>query len=421
MDKLSKTRSIVASITGNIIEWYDFSIYLYLAPVISQNFFPHTNKMSSLLLTFLIFAMGFVLRPLGAVIFGHLGDTAGRAKTLKLTILLTALSTIGIAFLPGYQSFGVAAPILLTLLRMLQGLCIGGEFAGSMIYLTETAPNNKRAIISCMTNNGSNFGIILATIIAALLATVMPLEVFSSYGWRLLFLLGGLIGLLGLWLRNDIQESDVFKKIQAHSSNKSPLRTLVKSHKKDIVNVFLLLIISAAGSYVLMGYLTTYLHVYLHYSLVKALQIQALFNALSIFMVIVFAIMCDKYGRRKLLTVSAVLYIVLALPCYYYLNTTGSWLYLLPLIIAYALEQAITPVAMVEMFPSTTRYSGIAIGYNFSMAIIGGTAPMLNTWLIGTFNNTLMIAYYLMICAFISLTVIIFKLPKTFGAALELT
>jgi MHS family proline/betaine transporter-like MFS transporter len=421
MDKLSKTRSIIASITGNIIEWYDFSLYLYLAPVISQNFFPQANKVSSLLLTLLIFAMGFILRPAGALVFGHLGDTIGRAKTLRLTILLTALSTIGIAFLPTYQTVGVAAPILLTLFRMALGLCIGGEFAGSMIYLTETAPNNKRAIISCMTNNGSNFGIILATITAALFAMLMPASAFANYGWRLLFLLGGLIGFLGLWLRNDIQESDVFKKIQAKVTEHKPLRTLLQLHKKHIFHVFLLLIISAAGSYVLMGYLTTYLHVYLHYSLAKALQVQALFNALSILMVIIFAILCDKYGRRKLLTVSALLYILLAYPCYYYLNITGMWLCLLPLVIAYSLEQAITPVAMVEMFPSTTRYSGISIGYNFSMAIVGGTAPMINTWLISTFHNTMMIAYYLVICAAISLSVILFKLPRSFGAELELT
>jgi MHS family proline/betaine transporter-like MFS transporter len=416
-----KTRSIIASITGNIIEWYDFSLYLYLAPVIAHNFFPKENKLMSLLLTFLVFAMGFVLRPLGSILFGHFGDSIGRARTLKITILLTALSAICIALLPTYQTIGMLAPIALTLLRMLQGLCISGEFAGSMIYLTESAPSKKRALISCMTNNGSNFGIVLATSIAALLAVCMPVNIFNTYGWRLLFLLGGLIGLFGLWLRNDIQESDVFKKIKEKTNLKAPLLTLMRNQKRNVLYVFLLLIMSASGCYVLMGYLTTYLHVYLHFTMAKALQIQALFNMISLFVVTMFAIISDRYGRRFTLYIAAFGYIILSIPCFYYLQSTGLWICLLPLVIVYSAEQATTPVTMVEMFPGATRYSGVSIGYNLSMAIVGGTAPLVNTWLISTFNNTMMIAYYLMVCAVISLMIVMFKLPKVFGQRLELT
>ncbi|MFN7098461.1 MAG: MFS transporter, partial [Gammaproteobacteria bacterium] len=179
-----KTRSIIASIIGNIIEWYDFSLYLYLAPVIADNFFPAATKAKSLMLTFLVFAMGFILRPLGSIIFGHFGDSIGRAKTLKLTILLTAISALCIAFLPTYHVVGIFAPLTLIVMRMIQGLCISGEFAGSMIYLTESAPKSKRALVSCMANNGSNFGIILATGIAALLAMIMPTTTFNHDGWR---------------------------------------------------------------------------------------------------------------------------------------------------------------------------------------------------------------------------------------------
>lgn len=170
-----------------------------------------------------------------------------------------------------------------------------------------------------------------------------------------------------------------------------------------------------------MGYLTTYLHVYLHYTMEKALQLQALFNIISLFAVTLFAVISDKFGRRFTLYIAAFGYVVLSFPCFYYLQATSLWLCLLPLVIFYSAEQATTPAAIVEMFPSSTRYSGVSIGYNLSMAIIGGTSPLVNTWLISTFNNTMMIAYYLIACAIISLFIVVFKLPKTFGSALELS
>ncbi len=413
-------RGIFASIIGNVIEWYDFALFLSLAPIISSNFFPKTNKLSALLLTFLVFAMGFLLRPIGSIIFGHLGDRIGRAKTLKLTIFLMAISAIGIAISPSYQTAGVYAPIILTLLRMLQGLCISGEFAGSMIYLTESAPDKKRAFISCMTNNGSNLGIALATACSALLAMLMSKMLFNTYGWRILFMLGGLIGLFGLWLRSDIQESEVFKKIRAKTIDKAPLLTVFRDQKRLVFNIFLLLIMSAAGTYVLMGYLTTYLHVYMNYTLEKALQLQAMLNIFILFLTTFFSVICDKYGRKATLYFAALGYVVLSIPCFYFLKTSGLWYWLLPMVIIYASEQASTPVTIVEMYPGSARYSGVSIGYNLSMVIIGGTAPLVNTWLINTFHNTLMIAYYLIACALISLTVIMFKLPLYFGEALAL-
>ncbi|MFN7096386.1 MAG: MFS transporter, partial [Gammaproteobacteria bacterium] len=207
---------------------------------------------------------------------------------------------------------------------------------------------------------------------------------------------------------------------QAKAQNKTPLLTILKKQKRNVFSIFLLLVMSAAGSYVLMGYLSTYMHVYLHYTMARALQLQALFNIISLFAVTFFSIVSDIYGRRLTLYIAVVGYIIFAFPCFYYLQFTGLWICLLPLVMAYSAEQSTTPVAMVEMFPGATRYSGVSIGYNFAMAIIGGTAPFINTWLIDTFNNTMMIAYYLIACAIISLLVIIFKLPRVFGHELEL-
>lgn len=412
-----KKSSIFAAVSGNIIEWYDFSLYIFLAPVIAHHFFPDQNQMNAMLSTFLIFALGFFIRPLGSVIFGHLGDRIGRSTTLKISILLISVPTMLIGFLPTYQTWGIYAGITLAVLRLLQGICIGGEFAGSMIYLTEMAPANKRALMSSMANNGSNFGILCATLISAFISSIISEADFYAYGWRIPFLLGGTLGLIGLWFRRDIQETPVFQALSAEKKLvKMPLIDVLKNHKTDIFRIFLLLVMSAAGSYVLLEFMSTYLNQYFGFTLRTALQVQSMYNLLTFLLVIIAAKCADRVGRRPMLLISALGYVVLSVPCFYLLKITGNAIWLLPLVILYCIEQATTPVTMVELHSPNARYTGISIGYNMTMAVVAGTAPMLNTWLIGTFNDPLMIAYYLTGAALISLSVIIAGLPKKFGA-----
>lgn len=370
----------------------------------------------------MIFAVGFFVRPLGAIIFGHLGDRFGRTSTLKLSILLISLPTLGIAFLPAYPQWGIYASLTLVVFRLLQGLCIGGEFAGSMIYLTEIATADKRALASCMTNNGSNFGILCATLTAAVFTSVMSESDFYQYGWRFPFLLGGVIGLLGLWLRSDIKETPVFNHLRSQAKLQAvPLLTIFRRYKKDVLNIFLLLMMAATGSYVLMNFMSTYLHEYFNYSLADALKIQSIYNAMTFLLVIVAARFSDQYGRRPLLMISAIGYIVFSIPCFYFLKNDGSWLWLLPLVIFYCIEEATIPVTMAEMFPASARYTGISIGYNLTMALVGGTAPLINTWLVAKFNNPLLIAYYLVAGAAISMIVICAQLPRQYGYACDLS
>ncbi len=411
-----KKSSIFAVVTGNIIEWYDFSLYIFLAPVIAHHFFPDQNHLNAMLSTFLIFALGFFIRPLGSIIFGHLGDRLGRSQTLKISILFISLPTIAISFLPTYDMWGIYAGLTLALLRLLQGICIGGEFAGSMIYLTEMAPPDKRAFISSMANNGSNFGILCATLISAFISSIMSESSFFAYGWRIPFIIGGVFGLIGLWLRRDIQETPVFYALAKHGRLVSvPLLQVLKHHKIDISRIFLLLVMSAVGSYVLLEFMSTYLNQYFGYSLRSALQVQSIYNALTFLLVMIAAKYSDRYGRRPMLLISAIGYIVLSIPCFYLLKMTGLSIFLLPLVILYCIEQATTPVTMVELHAPAARYTGISIGYNLTMALVAGTAPMFNTWLIAVFDDPLVIAYYLAGAALISLIVIIFGLPKEFG------
>lgn len=420
LTQIRKT-SIFAVITGNILEWYDFTLYIFLAPVIAQNFFPENNSFNAMLATFAVFALGFFVRPLGSMIFGHLGDKIGRAKTLKINILLLSLSTLCIALLPNYQQWGIYATLSLTVFRLLQGLCIGGEFAGSMIYLTETAMPNKRALTSCMANNGSNFGILCATVVIAILSHYMHEANFYLYGWRIAFILGGITGLIGLWLRQGIVETPVFEKLRSQQRiAKLPIMMVLREHKMAIGHIFLLLIMSASGSYILMNFMSNYLNQYLHYTVAESLKIQSLYNILTFGLVTLFGLISDQYGRRKLLILAALGYMIFSVPCFYFLGTTRVYLWLLPLVVFYCMEQATTPVTMVEMFPASLRYTGISFGYNLAMALVGGTAPLINTWLIIKFNNILFPAYYLAIGAAISLWIIATKVPRNYGPQLDL-
>lgn len=417
---MQNKRNIIACAMGNIIEWYEFALFAYLAPVIAQLFFPQENHVLGLLSTLLIFSLGFIVRPIGSVVFGHIGDRAGRARALKLTIFLLSISSVITGLLPVYQQAGLWAPILLMACRLLQGLCIGGEFAGTMIYLSESANPKYRALTSCMSNNGSNIGVLIAISACSLLTSEMSSSSFALYGWRLLFILGGMVGLTGLWLRRDISESDVFIALQKRvGQNYFPLTVVFRHHKTTMIKVMLFLFISASGSYTLMNYISTYLHTFLGVPLANAYQLVTFLIVGSLLLVPVFAYLSDCYGRRNILLFATVGYLIFTLPIFQVMQYTQSWWIFIPLIILYSAEQAVTPIAMVEMFPGIGRYTGLSFAYNITMALVGGTAPLLNTYLINHFNNNLIIAYHLMFCAAVSLVVVL-SLPKKYGVQLSL-
>ncbi|MCC5016095.1 MULTISPECIES: MFS transporter [unclassified Legionella] len=412
---MKKYRSILACIIGNALEWYEFSLFAYLSPVIASLFFPDNNPATSLLATMLVFAAGFIVRPLGSIVLGHLGDRYGRAKTLKFTILLMSIASILTGFLPTYKQAGLLAPLLLIICRLLQGFCIGGEFAGSMIYLSESAQGKHRALVSSMTNNGSNIGVLAAILACTTLTAFIGNDALASYGWRVLFISGGVMGILGLWLRRDLSESETFLQLQQNIREKYlPVKYVLTKQYRSMFHIILLLFISACGSYTLMGYLSTYLHEFLQVPLNQAYQMQTLFIVLSLLFVPVFAHISDKVGRKNILVFSTLGYLICAIPSFWVLQTISAWWVLLPLVIFYSAEQAVTPVVMAEMFSGKGRYTGISMAYNISMALVGGFSPAINTWLINRFN-TMMIAYYVVFCALVSLVVIVKYLPKHYG------
>ncbi len=403
-----KRRDITACIIGNIIEWYEFTLFAYLSPVISQHFFPQSSKINSLLAIFFVFAAGFFIRPLGSMVIGHWGDTLGRAKTLQRTILMMSIPAIITSLIPTYASIGYFAPLLLIICRLLQGFCLGGEFAGSMIYLSELAQPKRRSFYT-----SSNIGVLLAVFSCTVLSGVMSTQSFNGYGWRLLFFISGALGLLGLKLRGDISESKAFSKYKSQCRDvRKPLTQALCDHHKKMLTISLLLVVSACGSYTIMNYFSTYMHMFLQMDIHRCYQYQMLLIAMSLLLVPPFAYLSDIIGRKLILVFSTLGYILFTVPLLLFFSHQHNFYYLIPIIVFYSAEQAVVPALIVEHFPMAGRYSGISLSYNITMAIVGGTAPLVNTWLNNAFQTPLMTAYYIIICASISLFAVLFLAEK---------
>jgi MHS family proline/betaine transporter-like MFS transporter len=243
-----------------------------------------------------------------------------------------------------------------------------------------------------------------------------------QFGWRILFISGGVLGIIGLWLRRDLRESKTFIKLQQNIKERYvPLHYVLRYQYHRIGQVFVLLFISACGSYTLMGYLSTYLNQFLNVPLSDAYRMQTLFIIFSLILVPIFAFISDKLGRKVVLIFSIVGYIFCAIPSFYWLQSVQAWWVLLPLVIFYSAEQAVTPALIVEMFPGKGRYTGISIAYNLSMALVGGFSPVINTYLIHYTHNNMIIAYYVLFCAFASLFIVLRNAPQEYGVRSSLT
>lgn len=397
---LQTLKSSIAAISGNLIEWYDFALYLFLAPIIAQQFFPQGGKLA-LLGTFTVHAVSFFFRPLGAVLFGHIGDVYGRAIALRLSLSCLAALSMLMALLPSYHSIGPLATVLLCVCRIGQGICLGGEFAGSMIYLGETVNPLRRSFFTSLSNNASNIGILLAAGSAALLSYLLPAPLFSSFGYRALFFIGGLIGVVGFAFRSDLKETKAFSQIKQRVSK--PLFKMLKDHPQAFVHLFLLLIISALGSYALIGYMSTFLNQGLSLDMAVALRYETLFIAVTLILVPLFAYCADKISPQRMLKNACVAYIVLAIPSYYFLYHYQMPLLLLPLVIAYSMEQSCVPAMLMEYFPAEIRYTGVSMTYNTCMALFGGLSPLVGQLLIEEWEMPYGIGTLLMVGAMIAL------------------
>ncbi len=399
----------MAGAIGNVLEWYDFALYGYFAPVFAALFFPSEQPSVSLISAFGVFAIGFLARPVGALLFGHLGDTVGRRDALAWSILLMAVPTLLVGLLPTYETIGMAAPLALTSCRFLQGLSVGGEFTGSVTFLVEHAPSSQRGYVGSWAGFSAQIGALLGSGVGALVASSLTQEALRQWGWRIPFLLGSLIALVGWYMRRRIPESPAFERMrQAGTLSPSPIREILSSQRSAVGQVIGLVLLHGVGFYLLYVYLTTHLVMVATVPLGTVLTINTLCMALLAVLIPLMGSLSDRLGQKSLLIVGAAGLAITSYPLFTWF--TGDRV--APILIAQVLLTVwlscyMGPffAAVAALFPTPQRYTGLSIGYNVASALFGGTAPLMATLLIEWTGNTLAPSFYLSLCALISLTV----------------
>ncbi len=403
--------AIMAGVIGNVLEWYDFAVYGYFVPVISQLFFPNQTPLVSLLLTFSVFGVGFVMRPVGSVVFGQYGDRHGRKRALSAVIFLMAASTFMVGLLPTYASIGVLAPLLLVVARLAQGLSGGGEWGGAAAYLVEYALPGKRGLTGSWQQVSVGCGFLLGSLTAAVLTTWISPADMLAWGWRIPFLLGVLVGIVGAIMRWRLDDTPKFAELESHGQvASSPLREAFTTFRKPTLIAFGITLHNTVGYYAVLIYLTTWLT-----NIVKMPRGTALWIGTACLLAFVVAVpvmgaLSDRIGRRPLFIASCVGYVVLAYPLFL-LASTGVPAYAfaaqLVLVLLLALYAGPGPAVYCELFPTRVRYTALSVGYNIPVAIFGGFAPFIATWLIQSTGNPLSPAFYVIAASLVTLITMI--------------
>ncbi len=399
----------MAGFFGNVLEWYDFTVYGFFAVVIGALFFPNGDSTVSLIGAFSVFAAGYFMRPFGGIIFGHIGDKYGRKKALFLSILMMAIPTTLIGVLPTYQQIGWYAALLLTMLRLAQGLSVGGEFTGSISFLVENAPKGKKGYYGSWTTFGVMSGMLLGSLIAAIVTNILPYTQLYDFGWRIPFLFGSVIGVTGLYLRRNMLEDNAFKNMKERS--RRPLGDFWGNYKLTALKMILISWGFGVSVYLILIFMPTYLHKFLSVPLESALSIHTI--ALIIMMVLIpfMGFMSDKIGRKMLMVMGMGGFVIFTYPLFMlFFKTTfiAIFVAMIFFIVLEAILQAALPALLAEMLPIKIRYTGLSVSYNISLALFGGTAPLIATWLIKSTGNILMPAFYLIFATFLSVITLIF-------------
>jgi len=398
----SLRRVVTAGVIGNVLEWYDFAVYGFFAPILAAQFFPTGDRMTSLLAAFGTFAVGFLMRPVGAALFGHIGDRYGRARALLLSIAMMAIPTALMGFLPTYTSIGIAAAIAMVALRMCQGLAVGGEFTSSIVFLAEHAPPRRRGFVTSWAVFGATAGTMLGAAIGGALSRALSPEALAAWGWRVAFISGLAVAVVGLIIRRNMFDTPTEK------PETSPLKAAFRHHGKAVLRVVGLNMAPAATYYVLFVYAATWLAENVGVVRSVALDLTAATILTFLMVVPIAAKASDRFGRKRVLITGMTACLALAYPLVS-LMASGDALAIafgqMGFAALLAIYMSAVPAAMCEMFPHRVRVSAVSVGYSLAYAVFGGTAPMVAVWLIGTTGSDIAFAWYLIGITAISLSV----------------
>jgi MHS family proline/betaine transporter-like MFS transporter len=402
---VTRRKAIFATVIGSGLEWFDFSGYAFFAATIGKLFFPAGNETTSLLLSLATFGVGFVMRPLGGIAFGIYGDKVGRKRALSLAMLIMALGSGIIAFAPTYQSIGIAAPCLIVIARMLQGLSAGGEMGGATAFLTEHAPANRRAFYSSWIQTSVGFAVVIGSLTGTLITSSMSADSLTAWGWRIPFFIGMLVAPVGYYIRLKIEETPEFVSEKRHTN--TPLRDVIREYPRQVLSSLLMVVLWTVCTYVILFYIPTYVVKYLHMTQREGFTSGVVSGVVLMVMAPVFGALSDKVGKRRILSVAALVILVASYPLFSHLNRSPDLATLLTFQVIFGLLIAAYtgPILALftEMFPSRVRTTGLSLAYNGAVTIFGGFASFIITWLTQHTGDAESAAYYIIFAAVVSL------------------
>jgi len=415
IDQGTRWRALFSSAIGSAVEWYDYFLYGTMAGIIfGPLFFPSTDPAVSLMLSFASFALAFVVRPIGGIIFSHIGDRIGRKKTLIATLSLMGGATVLMGLLPDYRSIGVWAPILLTTLRLIQGLALGGEWGGGLLLAVEYAPRDKRGLYGAVPQTGALFGLALGALAGSVTSALFSDEGFRSIGWRIPFLLSIVLIVVGLWIRSRVGETPSFAKVKAeHSEARVPIVETLRHHWRAVLITIGAKLIETATFFIFATFTISYAVQTLKYNQRTVLNAVLVAALVAIPVMLYAGALSDRIGRKKVYVAGVIAIFCYAIPYFWLLSLTNAWALYLAIIIGFgviwSLYGAVLGTLFAESFSANVRYTGISLGYQLGAALIGGPAPLIATALLVAYdNNYVPVGVFIMVTAVISLIAVSF-------------
>lgn len=417
-------RVVGSSFLGNFIEWFDYASYSYLATVIALVFFPGEDRTVAVMSTFGVFALSFLVRPIGALFWGNMGDKKGRKWALSISILLMSGATFLIGCLPTYAMIGVGAPLLLLLLRMVQSFSAAGEYAGAATFIAEYAPTNHRGFYCSMVPASTAAGLLVGSLFATAMFNIWGADsqFVTEWGWRIPFWLAGPLGYITHYIREHLEDSPVYEQMQNDLKAKGlkgedkPMRTLLRKHFKRLIISFGACVLNAVGFYAVLTYLPNYLETTLNYDPASASIITNIVLVVYIGFIFLSGRVSDRLGRKKMLIAACVGFIVLTIPAFMLLSTMNFVIILvveLVMCLLLTINDGTLSSYLNETFPTDVRYSGFALSFNLANAIFGGSASYISFWLISVTGNNIAPAFYMVFIAVIALVAMVLSHEHT--------
>lgn len=416
MKSSTAIKSILSSSVGNVLEWYEYTLYAYFAGVISKLFFPQDNHFISMLMTFATFAIGLAARPIGGIIFGYIGDKYSRKKMLTFTMLMMSIPTFCIGLLPTYSQIGILAPIFLVSLRILQGIALGGEFGGSCVYLYESVPEHKRGFFGTLALTGVGTGLVLSAFTILIVESSMTQETIYAYGWRMPFFVSVIGSGLAFYMRLNLLESPDFAMAKKNNNLiKNPFMHMIKYHKQTILSLFGIFLTTQVSFFVIFIFGKTMMIDFLHFDP----RIAGKFNLFTVISytlsTVLFGYLSDKIDKRYIIAIGILIMLISAYPFIMSLNSGNATFILMMSLLFGALigmtEGTLNPL-VASSFPVNIRATSVAFCWNFTAVAFGGMAPLIAMWLNEKYGGIEAIAYYLMSVCVISILSLSFMILK---------